>query len=66
MEDLNQINSSSHNLGTSLATSEVSNGPEVPPDVLDSIMFGENIKIDWRRYPLLHRKCWDMQKTEAE
>lgn len=39
---------------------------EVPPDVLDSITFGEEIKIDWRKYPLLHRKCWDMQKTEDQ
>lgn len=33
---------------------------------MDSIKFGEDVKIDWRLYPLLHRKCWDMQKTEEE
>ena len=33
---------------------------DVPEDILDSIKFGEEIKIDWRKYPLLHRKCWDM------
>ena len=38
----------------------------VPEDVLDSILFGENVKIDFRKYPLLHQKCWDMQKTEEE
>ena len=39
---------------------------EVDPEVLDSITFGENIKIDWRKYPVLHRKCWDTQKSDEE
>jgi hypothetical protein len=60
MVDQNEIYSSS------LAPEVNNNDVEVPPDVLDSIMFGEDIKIDWRKYPKLHRKCWDMQKTEAE
>ena len=39
---------------------------EVPADVLDSITFGENVKIDWMKYPMFHRKCWDAQKTDQE
>ena len=39
---------------------------EVPPDVLDSITFCENIQIDWKTYPILHRKCWDTQKNNEE
>ena len=33
-------------------------------DVLNNVTFGENVKIDWRKYPMFHRKCWDAQKTE--
>ena len=39
---------------------------QVPAEVLDAVKFGEDVKIDWRRHPLLHQKCWDMQKTEEE
>ena len=39
---------------------------EVSADVLDSIRFGENVKIDWNKYPMFHRKCWDAQKTDQE
>lgn len=38
----------------------------MPPEVLDSIRFGENITIDWKKYPMLHRKCWDTQKSQQE
>jgi ABC-type ATPase with predicted acetyltransferase domain len=24
------------------------------------------VKIDWKKYPMLHRKCWDTQKGEEE
>ena len=64
MEAYPQIDSSSN--ATNTTTASEPQDMDVPPDVLDSITFGEEIKIDWRKYPLLHRKCWDMQKTEAE
>jgi hypothetical protein len=35
-------------------------------DVLNNVTFGENVKIDWKKYPMFHRKCWDAQKTEQE
>ena len=41
---------------------------EVEPsdEIKDAVKFPEDIKIDWRKYPMLHRKCWDMQKNEKE
>lgn len=35
-------------------------------EIKDSIKFPEDIKIDWKIYPMLFQKCWDMQKTEKD
>ena len=24
------------------------------------------MKLDWKKYPMFHRKCWDAQKSDAE
>lgn len=34
--------------------------------IKDAVVFSEGVKIDWRKYPMFWRKCWDMQKSKEE